>query len=193
MMKRLALILLTATLLPLMAFVKDDVKLKKLNKLVDKIWKNESAELSPINLPDSISSELGLLYEVKINGLTQGYACYATAFGCRIGGCAAPTNNANVQSYETFDYMVIYNQSLQVIKIDIAEYSGQYGYEICRAAWLKQFEGLTSGYKLNENIDGITGATVSAQYLIDDLNYIGDKMIALYSKIKNDSGAISAD
>lgn len=166
-----------------MAFIKEDVKLKKLNKLVDKVWKNDNPVLSKIDVPDSLKSEFGYLYEVKIDGVTQGYACYATAFGCRIGGCAAPSTNANAQSYETFDYMVIYNRNLQILKIDIAEYSGQYGYEICRASWLRQFEGLTNGFKLNENIDGITGATVSAQYLIDDLNAVGDKMVQLYTGI----------
>ena len=100
---------------------------------------------------------------------------YTTAFGCKVGGCAAPSN-PNVESYETFDYIVIYDNSLSIIKVDIAEYGGQYGYEICRAKWLKQFVGSTSGFELGGNIDGITGATVSAKYLIDDLNDTGEKI-----------------
>lgn len=148
---------------------------KKVNKIVSKVWKGSEYSLSQIDVPDSLQAEIGQLHEVIINNKTAGYVCYTTAFGCKVGGCAAPSN-PNVESYETFDYIVIYDNSLSIIKVDIAEYGGQYGYEICRAKWLKQFVGSTSGFELGGNIDGITGATVSAKYLIDDLNDTGEKI-----------------
>lgn len=150
---------------------------KKLNKLVTKIWKNSTVELNAYALPDSIQKDVQQFHTIIVDGKHVGYACYTTAFGCRIGGCAAPTN-PNVQSYETFDYMVVYDTNLSIIKVEVAEYSGQYGYEICRAKWLEQFIGSTLGFELNKNIDGISGATVSAQYLIDDLNILGQKLQA---------------
>lgn len=148
---------------------------KKLNKLVSKIWKEGTIEMNAYSLPDSIQKDVQQFNEVIVDGNLKGYACYTTAFGCRIGGCAAPTN-PNVQSYETFDYMVIYDTNLSIIKVEVAEYSGQYGYEICRAKWLEQFIGSTLGFELNKNVDGISGATISAQYLIDDLNGLGKKL-----------------
>ena len=162
----------------LFAFANPD---KKINKLVAKIWKDQPVTLEQVDLPDSLKADILQFNEVMSGGKLVGYACYTTAFGCRIGGCAAP-GNANVQSYETFDYIVVYDKNMSILKVDIANYSGQYGYEICRSKWLSQFKGQTTGFKLNENIDGISGATVSATYLIDDLNAVGKILKALQVK-----------
>jgi hypothetical protein len=148
---------------------------KKIDKIVSKVWKGVEFTLSKIEVPDSLKTDMGRLHEVLINDQTAGYVCYTTAFGCKVGGCAAPTN-PNVQSYETFDYVVVYDTSFSIMKVDIAEYGGQYGYEICRVKWLQQFVGGRKGFKLGANVDGITGATVSAQFLIDDLNDVGSKI-----------------
>jgi hypothetical protein len=149
---------------------------RKLEKLTSKVWADLPIELEQLQIADSLTSELGEFYKVTSNGELLGYACYTSAFGCRVGGCAAPSN-PNVQSYETFDYIVIYDTDLNVKKVDIANYGGQYGYEICRKKWLQQFEGKNSGFKLEDNIDGISGATVSAQFLIDDLNSVGSTLL----------------
>ena len=153
---------------------------KKLNKLCSKIWKNQVVMLKQVSLPESSDMDITQLNEIWSNDEIVGYACYTTAFGCRIGGCAAPSN-PNVESYETFDYIVIYDRDLNIIKVDVAEYGGQYGYEICRSKWLSQFKGENNGFKLEENIDGIAGATISASYLIDDLNTLGKDLINLKS------------
>ena len=55
----------------------------------------------------------------------------------------------------------------------MANYGGDYGYEICNPRWLAQFVGSSFGFKIDENVDGIAGATVSATYLIEDLNHVG--------------------
>ncbi len=153
---------------------------KKIEKLVSKIWKNKEITLNQLSLPDTLSLDVSQLNEIIEDDVLLGYACYTTALGCRIGGCAAPSN-PNVQNYESFDYIVIYDADMSIIKIDIANYGGQYGYEICRPKWLSQFIGKTNGFKLNENIDGISGATVSASHLIDDLNIIGGQLRELQS------------
>lgn len=154
------------------AFVNPD---KKLHKIVSKVWKGQEVSLTKVELPDSMAADFSRFCEVIINEQVVGYACYTTAFGCRIGGCAAPTN-ANVQSYETFDYIVIYDTDLKIKKVDIANYGGDYGYEICNARWLKQFIGFNNGFELGDNIDGISGATVSASFLVDDLNEVGQDL-----------------
>jgi len=145
---------------------------KKVNKLVSKVWKNQEVSLSTLEVPDTLAAEITSLNTVYKDDEIVGYACYATAFGCRIGGCAAATKG-NLQSYDTFDYIVIYDENLSILKVDIANYSGEYGYEICRPRWLTQFIGSTLGFELGENIDGISGATVSATFLIEDLNGLG--------------------
>lgn len=154
---------------------------KKINKLVSKIWKDQPVTVHQVDLPDSLGATIIQFNEVKSKNELVGFACYTTAFGCRVGGCAAP-GNANVESYETFDYIVIYDKNMSILKVDIANYSGQYGYEICRSKWLAQFNGQTTGFKLNENIDGISGATVSASFLIDALNDVGKTLKNLRSQ-----------
>ncbi len=146
---------------------------RKLEKLTSKVWSEQEVSLQQLDVPDSLKVEINEWYQVTDDtGNLLGFACNSTAFGCKVGGCAAPSN-PNVQSYETFDYNVIYDRDFKIKKVDIANYGGQYGYEICRAKWLEQFEGQTDGFELNTNIDGISGATVSAQFLIDDLNSLG--------------------
>jgi len=173
-----SIIKISATILGLVILVSFATPEKKMNKLASKVWKDKEVELLALEIPDSLKTDIIAMSVVKTEGVTVGYACYTTAFGCRVGGCAAPST-PNVQSYETFDYIVIYDTDLIIKKVDIADYGGQYGYEICRPKWLSQFIGQTNGFKLGENIDGISGATVSAQYLIDDLNAIGGTLKAL--------------
>lgn len=144
---------------------------KKLNKLISKIWQDQPVDIAAIQLPDSLKNVVNSLYKISLNGEILGYGCYTTAYGCRVGGCVAAGTPDD--SYETFDYMVVYDPQMTILQVDIAEYGGQYGYEICRSKWLAQFIGGTNGFRLNENIDGVTGATVSASYLIDDLNAVG--------------------
>jgi hypothetical protein len=145
---------------------------KKINKLISKIWKDQPTTLHLVDLPDSLDATISQLHEIQSDNEVLGYACYTSAFGCRIGGCAAP-GSPNVDGYEAFDYIVIYDKDMSILKVDIANYGGQYGYEICRKNWLAQFIGQTMGFRLEDNIDGISGATVSASYLIDDLNQVG--------------------
>lgn len=150
---------------------------KKIQKLVDKVWKEQTCVIENIILPDSLAKEIGQFCAVKSDGKIVGYACYTTAFGCRIGGCAV-ASNPNALTYETFDYVVVYDENLKIKKIDIASYSGDYGYQICNPKWLTQFVGQSFGFKLNENIDGISGATVSVNFLIDDVNAVGADLMS---------------
>ncbi len=155
--------------LTLMSFATPD---KQIDKVVNKLWKGEEVILSDVEVPSEYNVDIQVLKKIIVNDNTEGFACYTTAFGCKIGGCAA-ASTPNTDAYETFDYIIIYDENLAILKVDIANYSGAYGYEICRAKWLKQFIGSTDGFELNENIDGISGATVSATYLIESLNKVG--------------------
>lgn len=154
---------------------------KKVEKLSSKIWKRKEITLAPVNLPDSLKADFKFLGAINSGTTLLGYGCYTSAFGCRIGGCAAP-GNPNSEAYETFDYILIYDTNLSILKVDIAYYPGEYGYEICRSKWLQQFEGKTDGFELNKNVDGISGATVSVSYLINDLNSVGAKIKTLQAK-----------
>jgi hypothetical protein len=144
---------------------------KAIDKVLKKSFKNSVYEKKIVAVPDSLKATLGELYSVNVDGKVEGYVCYATAFGCKVGGCAKP-NDPNLSAYETFDYIVVFNKDLSIRNLEIANYPGAYGYEICRKSWLNQFIGKTPALKLYEDVDGVSGATISAQFLVEDLNFV---------------------
>lgn len=66
---------------------------------------------------------------------------------------------------KTFDYVVLLTPDLAVKKSKILIYREDHGRQVGSQRWLKQFIGRKSGEKLiyGEDIDGISGATVSAK------------------------------
>ena len=60
-------------------------------------------------------------------------------------------------------FLAIYNHKGEVYDISIIKYREPYGGEIRSKSWLQQFKAYTdnSNYKIGDNIDGISGATLS--------------------------------
>lgn len=167
--KHIVTLIFGGFLVALLAAFTDQEKL--IDKSVSKVWKEEDVSKKELDIKDSLGASIGKVFELYIDDNKKGYACYTTAFGCRVGGCPKPTD-PNTQTYETFDYIVVFDNSFSIQRVDIASYPGAYGFQICKPKWLKQFVGLTPSIKLYEDIDGISGATVSAQFLIDDINSV---------------------
>lgn len=143
----------------------------KIDKVIRQLYKEQLPDKVIVDIPDSLTMQISTVCKLRLNDNLDGYACYATAFGCKLGGCAKPSD-PNISSYETFDYIVIFNENLAIRKVEIVNYPGAYGYEICRKKWLQQFEGKTPDLQLGRDVDGVTGATVSAQFLVEDINYL---------------------
>lgn len=77
--------------------------------------------------------------------------------------------------FEYFDYMIILSSTVEIMDIKILKYRSEYGYEISNKGWLKQFYHKPSGrFEYRKNIDAQSGATFSAQSLVDDINLILD-------------------
>jgi Na+-translocating ferredoxin:NAD+ oxidoreductase RnfG subunit len=91
---------------------------------------------------------------------------------CSFGGCAVPEQKKSASVFhDKIYYYVLLNTDYTVRDIKVLEHESSYGMEIGTRYWLKQFFNTMPGnYKLGENIDGISGATVSVQAMIDDLN-----------------------
>lgn len=73
---------------------------------------------------------------------------------------------------DEFDYMVLFNKDFNIIKSKILIYREDYGNEIGSKRWLKQFVGKKTGDNLQyqQNIDAISGATISAQSMTIAVN-----------------------
>ena len=66
---------------------------------------------------------------------------------------------------ESSHYIVKKNQQVKVL-----EYTSDYGYQIANKGWLKQFQQ-GEKFTVNENIDAISGATISVNSFTQGVNY----------------------
>lgn len=82
---------------------------------------------------------------------------------------------------DVFDYVVILSPDFEIINTKVLIYREQHGRQIGSKRWLKQFTGMTTAHrpKLGNEIDGISGATISANSmtiaihdLLKDLDYL---------------------
>ena len=75
---------------------------------------------------------------------------------------------------DEFDYIVLFDQNLIVVKTKVLAYREDYGGEIGSKRWLKQFIGSSkeSNYRLHDNIVAIAGATISVNSMTNAMNRV---------------------
>jgi hypothetical protein len=101
----------------------------------------------------------------------DGYLHMGRVKTCRAGGCSSPGLVAPGEESEYFDYAIIFNPDLRVDAVQIYNYQASHGHGIAAAGWLRQFEGFSSGKRLEvgKNIDAISGATISVLAITNDI------------------------
>ncbi|MCB9220084.1 MAG: FMN-binding protein [Ignavibacteriales bacterium] len=69
-------------------------------------------------------------------------------------------------------FLVIYDSNFSISDFQIIKYREEHGGEVQNESWRNQFIGkrANSEFTINENIDGITGATISVKSLIKGIN-----------------------
>lgn len=84
-----------------------------------------------------------------------------------------------------FDYFVAFDTNFKVIKTKVLIYREQHGRQIGTPRWLNQFKGLdlTARPTLGKEIDGISGATISATSMTKAVHNL---LLALSSLSYND-------
>ena len=152
-----------------------------INKQIAKYWKDQAIQQIPVDTKVNIEFDLFFdkneLYRLDNQAETVGFLLLRRGLGCKIGGCGNASDQGTGQicssdgtAYEYFDYTVLLDTNLTILKIAVVDYPGDYGYEITSKGWLKQFVGY-KGSKLTygKNIDAISGATISANSLTVDI------------------------
>lgn len=72
--------------------------------------------------------------------------------------------------YDYFDYAVFYSPEMEVLGVKVTVYRSTHGAAICQKKWLRQFDGYAGGdLAIGNEIDAISGASISAQSLVDDM------------------------
>lgn len=96
---------------------------------------------------------------------------------CNASGC----NISDKQSYEFFDYFVMFDMQASVIDVKIYNYAATHGHEVTSKAWLKQFKDYNGSRNLivGKDIDAISGATTSVNSLTNNIQWVTSELIEL--------------
>lgn len=147
---------------------------KKMNKTLAKLWPEQLISKTPINVTVSSQKKLSFklenntLYSVLNNSKTEGYVYLSKGLG----------------KMDVFDYMVVFKKDLSILKIKVLVYREDYGGEIGSSRWLKQFKGKKDPVtmKFGHDIQNISGATISARSLTEDVKKLTRRMKELKQK-----------
>lgn len=146
---------------------------KKLEKQIAAVWKNQPVSKSEIEQV-SISEEEPdrHFFEICSDSALIGYAILSKSYGCRVGGCAVYSDNMDKSgSYDPFYYGIITGTDFSIKNVQVFEFYSEYGYQITHKKWLAQFIGTNGiGLQYGSDIDAISGATISAKSLIEDVD-----------------------
>jgi len=148
--------------------------IKKMDKTLANLWPEQTISKVPINL--SLDSQKTLSFKLQNNSL------YSIL------------NNSKSEAYmylskskskiSDFDYMVVFNPNLSILKVRVLVYREEYGGEIGSQRWLNQFIGKSkpSEMKFGDDIQNISGATISARSLTEDVRKLAKQIKELKQK-----------
>ncbi len=147
---------------------------KKVDKEIQKSFNVETFNFTEITIPSEITKELpskfeaNNLFKIEVNDSLLGYAYLSKA----------PSKTAQ------FDYLVLLDKDLIVLKSKVLIYREEYGGEIGSTRWLKQFIGKKGGdeLKYGDNIIAISGATISVRSMTNAMNDLLKSLKILHSK-----------
>ncbi len=130
----------------------------KFEKEVSKFYHVDDITLSEIA---ELSSGKDLFYNVFAKTERIGRAVLTSASG----------------RFDHFDFMIVFNNEFQIVYLKILTYRSQYGAEIMSKKWLKQFYNKQpAAFNYGNDIQAISGATLSAQSLTQTINDIKKKL-----------------
>ncbi|MBN2635462.1 MAG: FMN-binding protein [Prolixibacteraceae bacterium] len=75
--------------------------------------------------------------------------------------------------HELFDYVVITDNNAIIQQVKVIKYRSEHGAEIASKKWLSQFEDFSGGdLHYGDDISAISGATIAATSITNDIPYI---------------------
>jgi Na+-translocating ferredoxin:NAD+ oxidoreductase RnfG subunit len=153
---------------------------KQLKKELLKTWEVELSALVELKEASSQLINEGKFYKVVKDAEIIGYVYVGRIISCRQGGCARDKTTTYSGNYEYFDAFFLYNADKNMERVKVFNYRATHGQEVCSKGWLKQFIGFNSEEPLvvGKSIDGLSGATISAHALTDEVNYVTQLLIS---------------
>ena len=146
----------------LMSFQLTEKIQQKVDKEIKLIFNTEDFILEPIIVAEDINAQLKAkvnennLFKIKKDTEDLGYAYIGKGFG----------------KVDDFDFLVLFDTDLIIIKSKILVYREDYGGEIGSKRWLKQFngKGKNDNIEYGKDIVAISGATLSANSMTVAVN-----------------------
>ncbi len=134
----------------------------KVDKEIKAVYQIEDFKLDPILISSEITKTLpstfddNSFFKIKSGQNDLGYAYLAKA----------PSKT------DEFDYLVLFDKDLIIVKSKVLIYREDYGGEIGSKRWLKQFIGKSQKdeLKYGDNIAAISGATISVRSMTYAIN-----------------------
>jgi Na+-translocating ferredoxin:NAD+ oxidoreductase RnfG subunit len=145
---------------------------KKMDKTLAKLWPEQIISKNPITISEKVNLSFKLeentLFRVSNSSKKKSFVFLSKGFG----------------KMNEFDYMVVFNQDLSILKIKVLVYREDQGGEIGSNRWLKQFSGKKDPQKMKfgYDIQNISGATMSARSLTEDVKKVVKQMSELRQK-----------
>lgn len=147
---------------------------KKVDKEIKSVFNIETFAFNAQIIPSEIAKELpstfgdNNLFKIESNNTLLGYAYVSKA----------PSKT------DEFDYLVLLDKNLVVLKVKVLIYREDYGGEIGSKRWLKQFTGKTKtdSLRYGDNIAAISGATISVRSMTMAMNNLLESLKILHSK-----------
>lgn len=147
---------------------------KKVDKEVKKTFNVETFNFTEVIIASEVSKDLpskfgaNNLFKIEVENALLGYAYLSKA----------PSKTAQ------FDYLVLLDKDLVVLKSKVLIYREEYGGEIGSTRWLKQFIGENGDKELKygDNIVAISGATISVRSMTNAMNNLLQSLKMLHSK-----------
>jgi len=147
---------------------------KKVDKEIKGSFNIETFDFTSVTISAEKSKDLpskfeeNNLFKIVSNNVLLGYAYLSQA----------PSKTTQ------FDYLVLLDKDLIILKSKILAYREEYGGEIGSKRWLKQFIGKKGGDELTygNNIMAISGATISVRSMTNAMNNLLKSLKILHSK-----------
>lgn len=151
-----------------------NVLMKKVDKSIIDAFSVETFKLVPVEVSENINSNTKADFsDKKFNAIYNGETKVGFAY---IG--------QGKSMKDVFDYVILFDADLIIKKTKVLIYRETYGTQIGSQRWLKQFIGKTTSDSLiyGDNIVAISGATISASSMSDEVNKVLSSLKLLIEK-----------
>ena len=154
---------------------------RKIGRAIEEVLQTSEFQMNFLDESDinCVNDPFSLQYEIIENHKLIGNVYIRRVHTCDPEACrenSSITQSTNLEDLEYFDYFMIMDTNTIIQNITVYNYQATHGHDVAKRNWLSQFIGQPNNtyFEYGENIDAISGATVSAENFTNEISYILD-------------------